>query len=197
MSITFWADGKRNVKLQEIIVEINHRKKMVQDTMAYPMRFAVGDTMANRWKRTAVLTFLFLIPALITEIPWLLMAGLIPICMHTYSSLIGMKEPREFRQAERHLLKREWGQARDLIDALIQKTPDYRPARLFLIELKMRLGDFDGAEATLSEIQNDLDAKTIQSIQHDIVLRRRITARKTESIQPSTATCGVNTDVNS
>lgn len=192
MTITFWADNKRNVKLEEIIAEINQRKKMVQDTMAYPMRFAVGDTIHQPWKRTVVLTFLFIIPALITEIPWLLLAVLIPICMHIYSTLVGVKEPREFRQALRHFLKREWGEALDLVDGLIRRAPDYRPARLFMIELKLRLGEFDGAEATLAGIQNDLDIETLQTIQQDIVLRRRIAARKTESIQPSAAAYGVN-----
>ena len=192
MTITFWADGKRSAALQEIIAEINHRKEMVEETVPYPMRFAVGDTIHQPWKRTVVLTFLFIIPALITEIPWLLLAGLIPVCMHIYSSLMSVKEPREFRQAVRHFLKREWEQARDLLDGLILRSPDYRPVRLFMIELKMRLGDFDGAEATLAEIQNDLDAETLQSIQQDIVLRRRIAARKTENIQPSAATYGVN-----
>jgi thioredoxin-like negative regulator of GroEL len=105
--------------------------------------------------------------------------------MHIYSSLMGVKEPREFKQAVRHFLKREWEEARDLVDALIRRSPDYRPARLFMIELKMRLGDFDGAESSLVEIQSDLDTETLQSIQQDIVLRRRIETRKKESIQPS------------
>lgn len=192
VAITFWANGKQSAKIQEIIAEINRRKEMVQDTMAYPMRFAVGDTIHQPWKRTVVLTFLFIIPALITEIPWMLLAGLVPICMYIYSSLMGVKEPREFRQADRYFLKREWGQARDLVDGLIQTSPEYRPARLFMIELKLRLGDFDGAESTLADIQNDLDTETLQSIQQDIVLRRRIAARKTESIQPSAAAYGVN-----
>jgi hypothetical protein len=185
MTITFWADGKQSTELQEIIAEINRRKEMVEETMPYPMQFAVGDTIHQPWKRTVILTFLFIIPALITEIPWLLLAGLIPICMHIYSSLMGVKEPREFKQAVRHFLKREWEEARDLVDALIRRSPDYRPARLFMIELKMRLGDFDGAESSLVEIQSDLDTETLQSIQQDIVLRRRIETRKKESIQPS------------
>jgi|GEM_PF-1783651 len=192
MTITFWADKKRNIKLQEIIAEISHRKKMVQDTMAYPMRFAVGDTIHQPWKRTVILTLLCIIPALITEIPRLLLAGLIPICMHAYSSLMGVKEPREFRRSVRHFLKREWGQAQDLVDGLIRRSPDYLPARLFLIELKMRLGDFDGAAASLAEIQSDLDTEIVQSIQQDIVLRRRIAARKKVSIQPSAAAGGTN-----
>ncbi len=165
------------------MAEITRRKALVVDTLAYPMRFAIGDTIHQPWKRTVILTFLFIAPALITEIPWLLLAGLIPISMHLYSRLMEIKEPREFRQAVRHFLKYEWSQARDLVYELIKSKPEYQPARLLLIELKMRLGDFDGAGALLAEIQSDLDAETLQSIQQDIVLRRRILERKKENFQ--------------
>lgn len=183
MKLTFWTNGKQTAQLQDLITEINQRKELVEDTMAYPMRYAVGDTLQQPWKRTVVLTFLFIIPGLITEIPWLLLAGLIPIVMYIYSSLIGAKEPHEFRQAVRHFLRREWKQALGLIEALIRREPDYRPARLFMIELKMRLGDFDGAGATLAGIQSDLDTDTLQFVQQDILIRRRIADRKRESIQ--------------
>ena len=185
MTITFWEEKKLQADFQEMMADLAQRKGMVEDTMAYPMRFAVGDTIHQPWKRTVVLTFLFIIPALITEIPWLLLAGLIPIGMHIYSCLIGVKEPREFRRAIRHFLKREWSQARDIVHGLITSNPQYRPARLLMIELKMRLGDFEGAEASLADIQSDVDSETLQSIQQDIVLRRRIAKRKKESIQPA------------
>ena len=53
-----------------------------------------------------------------------------------------------------------------------------------MIELKMRMDDYDGAESALAEIQNDLDVDTLQSIQHDIVIRRRIALRKSDTFSP-------------
>jgi len=178
MKIEFWADKSEGAELQELIAETIRRKELVEDTIAYPMRFALGDTTRYPWKQTVFETFLFIIPALITEIPWLLLAGLIPIGMRVYSFLMRINEPREFKQALRHFWKREWDQALNLANDLISGYPDYYPPRLLAIELKMRLEDFGGAEMALAEIQRDLDVDTVQSIQHDIVLRRRIAERK-------------------
>ncbi len=189
MTRTFWADKKRDAEVLEIITEVARRKPMVEEKMPYPMQFAVGDTIHQPWKRAISLTFLFMIPAFITEIPWLLLAGLIPIGMQLCSSLMGAREPREFRHAVRHYLNREWTKARDKLDDLIRSAPDFRPARLFMIELKMRLGDFDGAGASLAEIQSDLDAETVQSIQGDIILMQRIAKRKKGNIQNHAPVC--------
>ncbi len=178
IEITFWEEEKQQSIFREMMAEVARRKAMVEDAIAYPMRYAVGDTLYQPWKRTVVLIFFFIIPALVSEIPWLLLAGLIPVGMHIYSCLMGMTEPREFRRAIRHFLKREWSQAQDIVQELIKRDPEYRPARMFMIELKMRLGDFDGAETSLIEIQADLDAETLQAIQQDIILRRRIAERK-------------------
>jgi len=185
MAIPFWMEKKQEPATQDIIDEVLFRKSAVTEAIAYPMHSAIGDTIEQPWKRTVILTFLFIIPALITEIRWLLLAGLIPIGMHIYSTLLGLKEPREFRQAIRLFFKHEWSQAQDVINQLIGRNPKYRPAKLLLIDLMMKLEDFDRAGAVLADIQSDLDAETVQSIQQDIIVRRRVSDRKKQRIQPS------------
>ena len=182
-AISFWLDKNPAGEIRELLDEIQARKSTIDKTIFHPMSFGLRDTICQPWKRTVALTFLFSIPALVTEIPWLLFACAIPIGMHIYSMILMGKKPPEFRQAVRHLQRREWILAQDKIKKLIKSSPEYIPARLLLIELQMRLDDFDGAEITLADIQNDLDTETIESIQQTIILSRRIFKRKKLSIQ--------------
>ena len=144
------------------------------------MKIAIGDEFYHPWKWTVVQTILFMFPGYVIRIPWLMLAGLIPIARYIYRYLMDASEPRQMRQAYKLYLKRDWEKARMLIDELIQINPDYMPARFFLFELKMRLGDFDGAEAFLTETHNELDTENLQSAQDAMVIRRRIAERKKE-----------------
>jgi hypothetical protein len=179
-AICFWLEKRQEAVIRDMIDSILSRKSTIAETITFPMRFAVGDAIQQPWKRTVILTFLFLIPAFTTEIPWLLFAGIIPICLHIYSAIRETKEPQAFRQASRLIYKREWNQARDIVRQLIITNPAYRPARLRLIELLVRLDDFDGAQSALASIQSELDTEMIQQIQQDIIVRRRVSKRKKE-----------------
>ena len=151
--------------------------------MAEPIAFPIGDAadrLRQPWQRTVLLIFLFITPALITEIPLLLLAGLIPLGLQAHASVMSAKMPQEFRQAVNSFRNGESSQALDLINQILLRTPDHRPSRLFRIELLLRLGDFAGATAALAATASDLDNETLQVIEQDISLRQRLWARKQE-----------------
>ena len=183
-AITFWANGTKGIALRQLVDESMRRKALVEETIAFPMKRAVGDRIVQPWKRTAGFVFLAILPAVFTEIPWLLVVVLVPVGLHLYSACAMARAPQAYRRAATCFSKRQWHAAGEHIATCLVQFPDDLPARLAMIELKMRMDDYDGAESALAEIQNDLDVDTLQSIQHDIVIRRRIALRKSATFSP-------------
>ncbi len=178
LAISFWMESGQRQALKDLVEEITDRRTLVEDTIPYPMRFALGDTVVQPWKRTVILTFLCSIPALITEIRWLLFACAIPVGFYAYSSLQALLQPSLYRRAVRRFLNKQWDQAGAVVKELVSKAPDFLPARLLHIEILMRLDDFAGATAVLADIQSNLNAETLQAIQQDIIYRTRMSKRK-------------------
>lgn len=180
-SITFWVHRTKGIALRQLVDECMRRKALVEEVIAFPMKMAVSDKIFQPWKRTVGLAYLAMLPALFTKIPWLLVLVLVPIGMHLHTVCRMARTPLAYRLAAKCMYKRRWDVAEQHIALCLQQFPDYLPAHLAMIELKMRKDDNDGAESALAEIQNDLDVDTLQSIQHDIVIRRRIAQRKRDS----------------
>ena len=79
--------------------EIEARKSVVEETIPYPMSFALADVFESPWRRTLLLIFICLVPVILTQIPWLLFACLIPIGMHVRSKIILARQPILYRRA--------------------------------------------------------------------------------------------------
>lgn len=184
-TICFGLEKKRESELRELMEEIARRKALVSETISYPMQIAARDTIYRPWRRMIVQTFVFLCPTLMTEIPWLLLAGVIPIGLCIYSELLGIKDPPALRKAMRYYRKREWAKARDAIKALIDSNPECKLAKPLLVEFLMRLEDFNEAESALARFQNEIDTETLQSIQQDIIVRKGIYERKKPIVRRS------------
>lgn len=178
VTIPFWLEAKRETALRGLLNDMSRRKAALTESMAHPMKQPVGDVMHQPWKRTVALAILCSIPACVLEIPWLLAAGAIPIVLHLMSLVAGMKEPPALRRAIRLYRQRAWGPARDAVESLLRERTDHRPARLLLIELLIKLAEFDRAESILAELQPDLEAETVQTIQQELIQRRRVFLRK-------------------
>lgn len=176
--LEFWLCGDYHSDLSQLLAQVRSRGDAVREMISHPLRSAVGDEMENPWKTMIVATFLCAFPAFLTEIKWLLLLCVIPPLWHTCKVLASFRQPARFRQAMRSYLKGRLPEALAELEVLVQTSPTYLPAQLMKLGILARLGQFDAAADVLSCVQGDVDVDTLQSIQEELVLRRRIWERK-------------------
>lgn len=179
--VSFWLEKKHEDALRQLMEEVRRRKAWVTEPMERPVVATLQAVIQPPWKRMVALTFLFLLPSLFTENPWLLLLGPIPIGWYLYEVAQRAQQPREFRRALRLCRRRDWQAAQEVLIQLIQRRPAYRPARMLLIELLLWLEDFAGAAAALAGAEDELDAETLQTARQEILRRTKIAGRKKQT----------------
>ncbi len=179
--LEFWVSPEDGQELGSLLHEITRRVGTITDQIDYPIRSAAGDVFEQPWKRTVVMTWIFATPGLALENPWLLLLCVIPPGLHLYSALRSFGAPKAFRLAVKSFLKQDWSAARAQLEAVVSSSPDFVPGHLLLFDLLCREGRFDDAEIALAQVQDALDIESLQSIQEELTLRRRVWKRKREA----------------
>ena len=102
----------------------------------------------------------------------------VPFIYYLYISLLKLRCPKNIRDAYKLYDKKQWLQAAKRVDECLQDFPDFIELKLLKIDLMLRLYNFNDAENLLAEIENELDSNLLQTIQHEIIIRKRIHSRQ-------------------
>ena len=178
LTISFWVQKKNKKDVYELIDEIQKRKKIVKKTIPYPMQLALADNFETPWKRVIVLTYFISLPGIIIKNYWLFIPAAIPLIYLLYINVINLRCPKMFRKAHKLFRQKRWNDAINCVNEVVKEYPKYLQAKLFLIELMMRTNNYSKADNVLSKIEYELDTETLQEIQQEIILRKRVFERQ-------------------
>lgn len=156
MSFEFWKEKKYADQIDSLIKQIEKSQANLTESTAQPIKSALTfvDQHTIIWKALAF-TWLSLMPALLTEIPILLLLVIVPFVWLTYKEVQYIKQPREYKQALKFYLKKDWHGALDALDLLRQRQPDYVPAIVLMANTYIRLNDFDRALQVTSQLPDE------------------------------------------
>lgn len=176
--IDFWVQRRNSADLDCLMEAIRRRKPMVRECMAEPINHPIGEILVQPWKRTALLVFLFSIPAMTLEITWMLWFGLIPLVLHVGSLFSIRKQPLAFRKAMKFYVKGDRGQALEAVSKAVLDYPGFIPAKLLKIRVLIGMENFQEAQAVLDETGRQLDWDTTELIRKEIMVANEISVRK-------------------
>jgi hypothetical protein len=181
-SMTFWVLRKSKTIIDNLLQELRARQEYVQETMAYPHSYSVGDVVLHPLRRAIAWTFLAAIPATILQLPWLFLLCVVPVGMYLWGVIRMSSYPRLFRKAVSALMRREWEDAEAMTRELLRHSASDLRAQFLLVDIHLHRCRFEEAASLLASIQNELDPNIVQEMQSDIVWRRRMSERKQVTI---------------
>jgi len=176
--IDFWVHKKNKNNIHKLINEILIRQNNLDDVAPFPMDIITIDYFETPWKKIIILSLLITFPSIIFENFWLLIPAAVPFIYYLYISLLKLRCPKNIRDAYKLYDKKQWLQAAKRVDECLQDFPDFIELKLLKIDLMLRLYNFNDAENLLAEIENELDSNLLQTIQHEIIIRKRIHSRQ-------------------
>jgi hypothetical protein len=174
----FWVQRGNAADIDLLIHTIQQRKPLVRERMDESINQPVGEVLVQPWKRTAALVFLCTVPAMVLEIEWMFLFGLVPLVLHGFSIFSKRTQPLAFKKAMKLYLKGERGLAVDMVSKAIDEYPDFIPARLLKIRLLIRLESFQEAQALLEDTARLIDPETTEWIRKEIQNADGISIRK-------------------
>jgi len=175
--ITFWVPKKNKKNIEDLINEIESRKKLVEKTISYPMQTVLVDSFETPWKKAVLLTLFTALPGMIFRNPWLLIPAAIPLIYLLYNTFLNFRCSIHLRNAYKFYRLKHWDDAIKSINKMLEEEPEHLQSKLLLIELMLRKYNFSEADNLLADITAELDTKILQEIQQDIILRKRIHER--------------------
>jgi tetratricopeptide (TPR) repeat protein len=142
----FWKDKKYYQHIEYLKELLKKRQSLVEESLTCPAKHTIGfsDVHSVLPKMLAAI-FLFISPALITGIPQLLLLGVLPFGWFAYKEVIYRMQPKEYRQAMRNYLCRQWDNAIIMLTQLLERLPDYLPGYELLVHIYTRTGRFEEA----------------------------------------------------
>ncbi len=176
--IDFWVQRRNSADIYFLVQALQRRKTMVSELIEEPIIHPVLEVLVHPWKQTAWLVFLFSIPAMIFEIKWMFLFGLIPLFLHGCFFLSSRTQPLAFRKAIKLILKGDRHGAVEAASKTIGNYPDFLPARLLKIQLLTGLEKFEEAQAVLEDAGRLFDWETEEQIRDEIRTMSRISQRK-------------------
>jgi hypothetical protein len=175
--IEFWKNKKDFQKIDVLLEQIQQRQVIVETPFEYPAANSIYTSKYSPIRRIILIIFLFAIPALITEIPYLFFLVLLPVIWFAYNGILYLKHPKEYRQAMSLYIQKNWNEAIKLLEGLKEKSPRYLPAYYLLIGIYLHIKQFDNAlnvAASLPYEYQDLS----QDIQINIWYFKRLHERR-------------------
>lgn len=176
--IQVFARRKEAHAIRRIVQAIEKRKEWIEANVPYPMEMSVGTERGGTWVSRCFMAYA--IAAVVSKFgwPWLYWACLIPFAGKLREAFISLRMPKTYRRAVKAFDNEEWDKAEKAVEEFIAKNPSSLQAKTFLMAIRARASDFEGAYRTLAEIEKDLDTALLQELQFEIALCERIHARK-------------------
>ena len=181
--IEFWMEQKYSAEIDELLIQIEHRKEVVEDTLLQPAKKVIGYyEVQSILPKFFALIYFFSLPAIIAE--KLSLAGLllIPVAWYIYRQIEFKKQPAEYRKALKSYFNKEWDQAIHLLKNLRAKIPEYLPAYILLVDVYTRAHRFEEALNVASELPDEY-IDMVQDIQTNIWFSKRIYERRKDNLE--------------
>lgn len=176
--IEFWKGEKYSAEVDELLIQIERRKDIVEETLLQPARKVIGyfEEQSILPKFFALICF-FSLPAVIVRKLSLTCLLFLPIAWFLYRKIEFKKQPMEYRKALKSYFNKEWDQAINLLKNLRAKLPEYLPAYMLLVNVYTRANRFEEALEVASDLPDEY-IDMIHDVQADIWLSKRIYERR-------------------
>jgi hypothetical protein len=182
INIEFWKEKKNSAEIDELLMQIEHRKEIVEETLMQPYKKMVGFLEERSLlPKLFFLIYLFSLPAIIMRKLSLIYLLLLPVAWFLYREIEFRKQPKEYRKALKSYFNEEWDQAINLLKSLRIKIPEYIPAYILLVNVYTRANRFDEALGIASELPDEY-IDIAQDIQTDIWAYKRIYKRRKDNL---------------
>jgi hypothetical protein len=145
MQIEFWKTKKVARLMDSFEKVIREKQTRIQESTLKPSTEVFEIYNVNHIRSSILLSCFLCIPSLSLHVPVLLFLGLIPIGWHVFKSLRLLKHPKEYRKAVRRYRRKDWDGAILHLKSLLERAPEYVPAKLLLIEIYVRAERFNEA----------------------------------------------------
>ncbi len=175
--IEFWKDKKASQKIDEFLEQIEQRQTIVETPFEHPAANSIYTSRYSPILRVILIIFLFAIPALITEIPYLFFLVLLPVIWFVFRGMQYLDQPKEYRQAMKSYVQKHWVQSIKLLDCLKEKRPEYLPAYYLLVDIYLHIKNFDDALGVAAALPHEFD-NLAQNIQTSIWYYKRLYERR-------------------
>ena len=176
--IEFWKEKKYSAEVDELLMQIERRKNIVEETLLQPAKNVVGYYEEQSiLPKFFALFFFFSLPAVITGKLSLTCLLFLPIAWLLYRKIKFRKQPVEYRKALKSYFNKEWDQAINLLKNLRAKLPEYLPAYMLLVYVYTRANRFEEALEVASDLPDEY-IDMIHDVQADIWLSKRIYERR-------------------
>jgi len=181
--IEFWKEHKYSEDIDELLMQIERRKEIVEETLMQPAKKIVGFCEEHSLLPKFISLFCFFsLPAVITQKLSLTYLLLLPIAWFFYRKIEFTRQPKEYRKALKSYFNKEWDQSINFLKSLRARIPKYLPAYILLVKIYMRLDKFDEALEVASELPEEY-TDIAQDIQTDVWLYKRIYKRRKDNFK--------------
>lgn len=181
--IEFWKGHKYSAEVDELLMQIERRKNIIEETLLQPAKRVIGyfEAQSILPKFLALICF-FSLPAVVTRKLSLTCLLLLPVAWFLYRKIELSRQPKEYRKALKSYFNKEWDKAINLLKNLQMRIPEYLPAYILLVKVYIRAGRFDEALEVASGLPNEY-IDIAQDIQTDIWLHKRIYERRKDNLE--------------
>jgi hypothetical protein len=153
--IEFWKTRKVSRLIGDFEKGIRERQDHIQESEINPLTRVFEIRNVYYIRRLILLSSSFCAPAVLLQMPVLLVLGLIPIAWYIFTTIRLMGHPKEYRKAIQRYRRKDWNGAIFHLKSLLVQSPDYISAKFFLIEIYLREERFDEALEMVGSIPDE------------------------------------------
>ena len=153
--IEFWKPKKDFYRIDELIDQIEQRLSSIEIPLKHTAESYMPVSKHSYITEIICTLFLFSIPTLITENPYLFSLVLLPVIWFTYKGVQYVRQPKEYREAMSFYNRKDWDSSISLLKIFIEYHPEYLPAYTLLVDIYIRTKQFDDALETVADLPDE------------------------------------------
>jgi tetratricopeptide (TPR) repeat protein len=143
-------------RIDDLLHQIKEQQALVKETQTHHSEDIYEISDVNQMRRLIPISYLFCLPAVILQKPFLLLLALIPMALYIWNNVIKLRQhPKEFRQALASYQRKDWETAIEHLKKLLEYSPEYIPAMFMLAETYVRAEQFDKAISITAQIPEE------------------------------------------
>jgi len=176
--IEFYKHRRHAAEIDSFLAELRRRQAIVDNTLAAFAKKPLGMVKEHSvLPKLAVYLLLTSGPAVFTGILPLLVLPLGVLAWFAYGQIQYRRQPWEYRQAVRNVLRDDFDGAIKILESLRQRLTDYVPVYFRLAELLTYVGRFEEALDMVACLAKDFPDE-VRQMQSEIWLSKRIYERR-------------------